>query len=311
MAHLVIWIHIVTLFVGIGVFFDTLHFSKKYHYPFLRPMLAGYVFLNLSFLTTLVTSYLFTNYFENVTLLKSSLFIEMIDPLAGIFYILLFYFILVLKLTFQNQKPPIYLKWLFIGLIGFFIFKALITLWVTQPFIISRIINAINLGIQFSTFIGTLIVLALFGFLSHRLVDKELHWTVKILGLTYLSGCVLILFSAIFAGYLHRLFLALICLVFNIFPFIWYRRYLPGINNVLPSLIAENDLHLIWDKYGISVRQREIIDLIIQGKSNKDIAGKLFIAPHTVKNHIYSLYQKLGVKSRYELINMILEYSKK
>ena len=42
--------------------------------------------------------------------------------------------------------------------------------------------------------------------------------------------------------------------------------------------------------------------------SNREIANTLFIAPHTVKNHIYSLYQKLNVKNRYQLVNLFLEY---
>jgi DNA-binding CsgD family transcriptional regulator len=46
-------------------------------------------------------------------------------------------------------------------------------------------------------------------------------------------------------------------------------------------------------------------------KRNKEIADKLFIAIHTVKNHIYSLYQKLGVKSRGQLVHLIMNAQKK
>jgi len=45
----------------------------------------------------------------------------------------------------------------------------------------------------------------------------------------------------------------------------------------------------------------------LQGKSNKEIEHQLFISPHTVKNHIYSLYQKAGVKSRGQLVHLLLQ----
>ncbi|OBW62940.1 MAG: hypothetical protein A9183_00765 [Dehalococcoides mccartyi] len=48
----------------------------------------------------------------------------------------------------------------------------------------------------------------------------------------------------------------------------------------------------------LSPRQREIGELIIQGKSNKEIAMKLDITEQTVKNHISTMFLKLNVSSR-------------
>ena len=56
----------------------------------------------------------------------------------------------------------------------------------------------------------------------------------------------------------------------------------------------------------ISSREWEIIELLIKGLSNSQIADTLFISQKTVKNHIYHIYQKLGIKNRLELINKIL-----
>ena len=71
--------------------------------------------------------------------------------------------------------------------------------------------------------------------------------------------------------------------------------------------LVENktDLDSIFEKYQISKREQEILKLILDGKSNKEIEGKLFISYHTVKNHVYNLYQKLGVKTRHELVHFI------
>ena len=57
-----------------------------------------------------------------------------------------------------------------------------------------------------------------------------------------------------------------------------------------------------FDKYGVSRREREIILLLLKGKSNKEIEDELFISMGTVKNHIYRIFQKLEVKNRGQLV---------
>ena len=49
-------------------------------------------------------------------------------------------------------------------------------------------------------------------------------------------------------------------------------------------------------------RELEVIDLLAQRMSNKEIAEKLFISPETVKRHTINIYQKLGVNSRREAV---------
>ena len=58
-------------------------------------------------------------------------------------------------------------------------------------------------------------------------------------------------------------------------------------------------------RHDISNREREIIELTIRGKSNKEIEEALFIALATVKSHLYNVYQKTGVKNRLELLYKI------
>ncbi len=48
----------------------------------------------------------------------------------------------------------------------------------------------------------------------------------------------------------------------------------------------------------LSNREREVLDLLTYGYSNKEIGEKLFVSVNTVKTHILSLYQKLDVKNR-------------
>lgn len=51
----------------------------------------------------------------------------------------------------------------------------------------------------------------------------------------------------------------------------------------------------------LTERQREVYNLIISGKTNKEIMTELFIERSTLKSHINQIYRKLGVKSRREL----------
>lgn len=48
----------------------------------------------------------------------------------------------------------------------------------------------------------------------------------------------------------------------------------------------------------LSQRERDVLKLIAMGLPNDEIAARLFISPHTVKNHVSSIYRKLGVDDR-------------
>jgi DNA-binding NarL/FixJ family response regulator len=70
-------------------------------------------------------------------------------------------------------------------------------------------------------------------------------------------------------------------------------------------LKTETELNRIYENYNISKREKDILQLILKGKTNKDIEDELYISVKTVKNHVYNIYQKLGVKTRLELIHRI------
>jgi len=50
----------------------------------------------------------------------------------------------------------------------------------------------------------------------------------------------------------------------------------------------------------LSFREKQILELVRKGLSNKEIADVLSIAPNTVKNHVHHLLEKLNVRSRHE-----------
>ena len=54
--------------------------------------------------------------------------------------------------------------------------------------------------------------------------------------------------------------------------------------------------------YQLTEREIEIISIVVKGKSNQEIASTLFIEESTVKSHLKSIFKKIKVSSRSELI---------
>ena len=55
------------------------------------------------------------------------------------------------------------------------------------------------------------------------------------------------------------------------------------------------------DDFNLTKREHEILELLIQGLSYKEIAAKCFISPETMNSHIKNIYQKLNVHSRAQI----------
>jgi two-component system nitrate/nitrite response regulator NarL len=61
--------------------------------------------------------------------------------------------------------------------------------------------------------------------------------------------------------------------------------------------------------YGLTPRELEIIRAVASGYANKEIAGQLSISEQTVKHHLTSIFDKLGVYNRLELTLFIFNHS--
>ena len=57
----------------------------------------------------------------------------------------------------------------------------------------------------------------------------------------------------------------------------------------------------------LSMREKQILGLVVMGYMNSQIAERLFLAESTVKSHLSSAFGKLGVRSRNEAVNLILD----
>jgi two-component system nitrate/nitrite response regulator NarL len=57
----------------------------------------------------------------------------------------------------------------------------------------------------------------------------------------------------------------------------------------------------IMEGVRLTNRERQVIDLLAEGLSNKEIATRLHIAVHTVKSHVHNVLEKLALRSRLEV----------
>ncbi len=96
----------------------------------------------------------------------------------------------------------------------------------------------------------------------------------------------------------------LLLTVFLTFIFV-YRYLVPNLNHYLESMSREDNLRQLHDSFPLSSREIDIVRLITKGYSNKEISNELMLSPSTVKNHLYRIYQKLDINSRFELIKKV------
>ncbi len=63
--------------------------------------------------------------------------------------------------------------------------------------------------------------------------------------------------------------------------------------------------NLIAQAYGLSAREREVTGFVLRGSSTQEIAAALHVTPYTVQDHLKSIFEKVGVSSRGELVARI------
>src|SRR5258708_1121185 len=59
--------------------------------------------------------------------------------------------------------------------------------------------------------------------------------------------------------------------------------------------LKEDDVMDI-DRIKVTPRDQQVLDLLVQGCSNKEIAGQLSISPRTVKQHLRTLFLRAGIR---------------
>jgi DNA-binding NarL/FixJ family response regulator len=78
----------------------------------------------------------------------------------------------------------------------------------------------------------------------------------------------------------------------------------PLLSSVLTSLAVEEDITEV-----LTIREREVLKLLAEGKTSKEIAAALYISPHTVRRHRSNIMEKLNIKNMAELVKYAISQS--
>ena len=75
---------------------------------------------------------------------------------------------------------------------------------------------------------------------------------------------------------------------------------------LLGYFLSQNENPKIWD---LTARQREILEMVVEGLSNAEIAGRLYLSESTIKQHLRVAYKELGVRNRTQAAKTMREHS--
>jgi DNA-binding CsgD family transcriptional regulator len=90
-------------------------------------------------------------------------------------------------------------------------------------------------------------------------------------------------------------------------PFVIHLFELGGRRGDVAVSVREigTDIPAFRDRFGLSRREIQVAELVLRGHRNSHIAATLGIAPATIKKHLSSIFDKVGVTSRAELASKL------
>lgn len=272
---------------------------KNYRFRFLK-----YLFLHILFSFLIVILQLGKLYSIINAIQFFSVFSSVQLPMAGLLVILLImtYALFILSL-YEKGIPPSRKT-------GLFLLTLIVAVIVVASNILLFLFDSVLLLSAVEYIYAAVLVLAsLLLILDKKISANPVNRRiVRMFGIFYITWCIPF-FIHLIVPLKPSLYLYMSCQAVQfIFPYVWFqfiflRNHTLGISCLRDS----NCLDRIYRDKKITSREREIIELIVQGKSNREIEKELYISIYTVKNHVQNIYAKLGVRSRAKLIHMVVD----
>lgn len=106
----------------------------------------------------------------------------------------------------------------------------------------------------------------------------------------------------------RSLFSEILTVEYLAFAFTYLSRTFTTVED--PEIARANALDRFARVHGLTNREREIVGLIVEGKSNQEIGNELWLSQGTVKTHAHNIYRKAGVSKRGELLAAFADFER-
>jgi DNA-binding CsgD family transcriptional regulator len=308
MRHILVLLTLINLFIG-GAAALYLHFLSKWHrYAFLKHLTLYTVFMNIGFLLFLISQYIKLNLPEWSRSSASPLLGEIAFLLTNLLvWGMVSCLFLIMRDFLDLPRPPGLMAWILGG--GVFLILVQVANHVLPAGHGQRLAAFLANDVIDNIILLEVIILVVLLSRSGRAPGPDIGRLARAFGGLYLSRylAILGLLALQRIPRIVSLYLASAGFIYsNLVPIIWVRIFFTRfIGSGFKAQNHQQKLELIIEKYSISKRELEILRLMLEGCNNKEIEQQLFISYHTVKNHVSSLYRKLGVRNRYQLLHLL------
>lgn len=167
---------------------------------------------------------------------------------------------------------------------------------------LNTLLQAAMIALEVLVLGGAMLAAAMVTLEAHRASKGHRKHALAVFGAFHLVLLLIVVVTMVFSWLrpgpqesAQTLVNSVFLLLFNLFPVFWMRRFQPA-----PGAPVSDRFNTL----GITVREKQIVLLIQAGKTNQEIADKLFISVATVKDHNNNLFRKCGVRNRVELANL-------
>jgi len=303
--HLRIGYYLLVLLIGTAAVVYAVLMGRAYRLPFLKPFAWFLGFNNALALVNLTSAYACANLIGFCAIGRYTVLGGILGPVARLSQAGIVYALFAAARGFRGRRPSgTFNRWFAAGagiLAASYVVTSLTprgtTVWIwtarTQVLVFLAGVAAI---------LGALawIVVA-----ARRIAEPSERRAVRLFGITYLAIYTVFVLTFPLPEPVQFFPNALALLAVNLFPLLWLGRPFAAAYASASAAATDRDaFEGFCRSRGLTPREAEIVALILRGKSNADIEKALFISIHTVKNHITSIHQKLGVRGRWQLISL-------
>jgi len=181
--------------------------------------------------------------------------------------------------------------------------------YLVSPVLQLKIQYLSSMSVHFVFFSALFISLIFFISTAGKIENKKRKSALQWFGVFFLSYITLQLlhrvgdYSGILGLNVQMIIISCLVFTFYITQVLFMNKFFNYYNSpgIKESAI---DFSILASKFGITNREKDIIKLVCEGKTNKEIGEELFITSITVRDHLSNIFRKTNVKRRVQLANL-------